>query len=101
MSVLIGFANAEDGGLALRRSTEPPTVPLDPKSVGAPPTSAEVAEEVGRPHVTVVREPPPPPAGGGARAALRAPRAGGGGVADRGGRHAGQQPRGWPCKGPR
>ena len=64
-NALIGFATTTDNELALRRSTAPPVVPLDPQSVGAPPTSAEVADEVGRPgtQVTVAREPPPPPAG--------------------------------------
>ena len=32
--VLIGFANSDEGELALRRCIDPPTVPLDPKSVG-------------------------------------------------------------------
>ena len=57
MAVLIGFAHSDDGELALRRATRPPTVPLDPENVGAPPTTAEVADEVGRPKAAVNRQP--------------------------------------------
>ena len=49
LAVLVGFAVSDDGGLALRQATRPTDAGLDPDSAGAPPGTAEVAAEVGRP----------------------------------------------------